>query len=64
MRAAHSLPCDDGNGRILYREDIEFTDFPLPEVTLYFTNHTILLSWRASCICRAAISHLSIRREL
>ncbi len=37
------LTCDDGNGRILYREDIEFTDFPLPEVTLYFCNNTILL---------------------
>ncbi len=37
------LTCDDGNGRILYREDIAFTDFPLPEVTLYFCNNTILL---------------------
>ena len=37
------LTCDDGNGRILYREDIAFTDFPLPEVTLYFTDNTILL---------------------
>ena len=37
------LTCDDGNGRILWREDIPFTDFPLPEVTLYFCNNTILL---------------------
>ena len=37
------LTCDDGNGLILYREDIEFTDFPLPEVTLYCVNNTILL---------------------
>lgn len=26
---------DDGNGDILYKEDIEFTDFPLEKILLY-----------------------------
>lgn len=38
-----TLTCDDGNGNVVYRKAIEFTDFPLPEIALYFTNHTILL---------------------
>lgn len=29
------LTADDGNGRELARQVIEFTDFPLPEITLY-----------------------------
>jgi hypothetical protein len=37
------LTCDDGNGNIVFRKEIEFTDFPLEEVSLYFTNNTILL---------------------
>ena len=38
-----TLVCEDGNGHAVYRKEIEFTDFPLPEVSLYFTNNTILL---------------------
>lgn len=43
--AKHSatLVCDDGNGHSVFRKEIEFTDFPLPEVKLYFTDNTILL---------------------
>ena len=38
-----TLTCDDGNGRVVFTKEIEFTDFPLPEITLYFQNNTILL---------------------
>ena len=37
------LNCGDGNGRVVFSKRIEYTDFPLPEITLYFTNNTILL---------------------
>ena len=37
------LTCDDGNGRIVYTEQIAYTDFPLPEVQLYCIDSTILL---------------------
>ena len=37
------LTCDDGNGNVVYIKRIEFTDFPLDEITLYFTNNVILL---------------------
>ena len=37
------LTCDDGNGKIVFTKDIEYTDFPLDEITLYFTDNTILL---------------------
>ena len=37
------LTCDDGNGIIVFRKVLDFTDFPLPEVAVYFTNNTILL---------------------
>jgi hypothetical protein len=38
-----TLCCEDGNGNAVYRKAIAFTDFPLPEVTLYFTDNVILL---------------------
>lgn len=38
-----NLACDDGNGRILFVERLDFTDFPLEEITLYFENKTIYL---------------------
>lgn len=34
---------DDGNGNILYSQELEFTDFPLSEVGLYFIDNIILL---------------------
>ena len=37
------LTATDGNDRQIARQDIEFTDFPLPEITLYFTDHVLLL---------------------
>lgn len=38
-----TLTCDDGNGNVVFTKRIEFTDFPLPEVKLYFTDSVILL---------------------
>ena len=38
-----SLTCDDGNNNIVYTQQIEFTDFPLDEIRLYFTDNVILL---------------------
>lgn len=37
------LTCDDGNRNIVYTKPIPFTDFPLPEIRLYFTDDVILL---------------------
>lgn len=37
------LTMEDGNDRELYREQIEFTDFPLPEVRLFFRDNVIML---------------------
>ena len=38
-----TLVCEDGNGAVAYSKPIEFTDFPLDEISLYFTNGVILL---------------------
>ena len=38
-----TLTCDDGNGNVVFSKEIEFTDFPLDEVTLWFTNNVIYL---------------------
>jgi hypothetical protein len=38
-----TLACEDGNGNAVYSRSIEYTDFPLPEIALYFTGNTILL---------------------
>lgn len=38
-----TLVCEDGNGRVVFSKPIPFTDFPLPEISFYFTNNTILL---------------------
>jgi hypothetical protein len=37
------LTCDDGNDRVVFTKQIEYTDFPLDEIRLYFTDNTILL---------------------
>jgi hypothetical protein len=41
--SAAVLTCEDGNYNTVFSKNIEFTDFPLPEITFYFTNNTILL---------------------
>ncbi len=38
-----TLTCDDGNGNIVFTKEIEYTDFPLDEITLYFANNVVLL---------------------
>lgn len=38
-----TLTCEDGNDREVYREDIPFTDFPLPEITLWLESNTLML---------------------
>jgi hypothetical protein len=38
-----TLVCDDGNDNIVYTQHIEYTDFPLDEITLYFVNKVIHL---------------------
>ena len=37
------LTCDDGNGNVVASKPIPFTDFPLDEIELWFTNNTIYL---------------------
>jgi hypothetical protein len=45
VRTDHTatLNCDDGNGKIVFSKEIEYTDFLLDEITLYFTNNVIHL---------------------
>jgi hypothetical protein len=38
-----TLTCDDGNGNVVYAKEIEYTDFPLNEISFYFTNNVIYL---------------------
>jgi len=38
-----ALTCDDGNGRVVFSNELEYTDFPADGITLWFTNNTILL---------------------
>lgn len=38
-----TLSCEDGNGKTVYSKTIAHTDFPLPEIALYFIDKTILL---------------------
>ena len=38
------LTCEDGNYNIVYKQSIPFTDFPLAEVKLYFTDNVIMLT--------------------
>lgn len=34
---------ENGNGKEVYRQQLEFTDFPLPEIMVYFTDNMIML---------------------
>jgi hypothetical protein len=38
-----TLTCEDGSGGVVFTKAIEYTDFPLEEITPYFMNKTILL---------------------
>lgn len=37
------LRCEDGNNHLIYSKDIEYTDFPLPEITIWFTDNVMML---------------------
>jgi hypothetical protein len=45
VRTDHTatLSCEDGNGNTVLTKEIEFTDFPLDEISLYFVNNMIHL---------------------
>lgn len=34
---------EDGNGNLIYRQEIEFTDFPLEEIKFFFTDNVLML---------------------
>jgi hypothetical protein len=38
------VQCEDGNGNVITRQDIEYTDFPLDEITLYLIDGVLLLT--------------------
>jgi hypothetical protein len=38
-----SLVCEDGNYNVVYTQQIEFSDFTLDEITLWFANNVIYL---------------------
>jgi hypothetical protein len=42
-RRIATLTCEDGNGRTVFTKSIQYTDFPLPEIVLWFANNVILL---------------------
>lgn len=38
-----TLTCEDGNYNVIYTQQLEFTDFPEPGITLWFANNVIHL---------------------
>jgi hypothetical protein len=38
------LSCQGGGGNMVLEREIEWTDFPLDTITLYYTNRTLLLA--------------------
>jgi hypothetical protein len=38
-----TLTCENGNGKTVFTKDIEYTDFPADEITLWFADNTIYL---------------------
>lgn len=38
-----TLTCDDGDSNIRFMKHIEFTDFPLEQIAIYFTDKVIML---------------------
>ncbi len=38
-----TLACEDGNSKIVFTKQIEFTDFPLDEIAFYFTDNVLML---------------------
>ncbi|GEC77916.1 DUF6876 family protein [Flavobacterium aquatile] len=42
-KSTAALTCDDGNNNIVFSKKIEYTDFPLQEIRIFFVNNVILL---------------------
>lgn len=42
-KSTATVECNDGNDNILKTQFIEFTDFPLKEIKLYYTDGVVLL---------------------
>jgi prepilin-type processing-associated H-X9-DG protein len=42
-RHTATLTCEDGNGKAVFTKAIDYTDFPVERVTLWFENSTIYL---------------------
>ena len=38
-----TLTCEDGDCKTVFTKELAYTDFPLDEITLWFTNNTIYL---------------------
>jgi hypothetical protein len=38
-----TLTCGDGNGRVVFTKEIDWTDFPLEQIELWVSNSTIYL---------------------
>lgn len=38
-----TLICENGNGKAVFTKQLKYTDFPLDEISFYFTNNVILL---------------------
>ena len=38
-----TLTCEDGNYNVVFSKEIEYTDFPLDEITFWFANNVIYL---------------------
>jgi hypothetical protein len=38
-----TLSCEGGNHNLVFSKALEFTDFPVPEITFWFENSTIYL---------------------
>lgn len=43
LESGATLTCDDGDGNVVLTKRIPYTDFPLAEIKLYFTDGVILL---------------------
>lgn len=41
--ATATLTCEDGNDNVVYTKKLTFTDFPLEEISFFFTDNVILL---------------------
>jgi len=65
VRTDHTatLSCEDGNGNTVFTKEIEFTDFPLDEITLYWGRCTICQKLHAYEVCRSPLPFAAILKE-